>query len=500
MAISPTADQASQVATILAIDLGGQGPSAALYNDVGDCLLYQHRECTAQTSDSGHRVEYNADDYINAVVATLKSLQSYPDLTDQLVAGIASQGSSFVCWDSISGRALTPIISWQDTRARAEVSSITETLQDPSITTITGLTASAHFGASKFAWCLEHLPDVQNANSRGQLSFGPLGSYLLFILTQGKHHFCDPGTAQRTLLWDIRSSDWSNKLCQAFRIPPKALPGLRQNIDDYGLATFGHLGRQPIKMRAMHRDQNSSLYADGNLNQQTLYINMGTGVFAQRTTDGAATPEGLLLSPALFSDGQRECVWEGSVNGGASALKWLQQQLPTPVSITPEDVERALSQDHSDWNGFFINSISGLGAPYWRTDINAQFIECDEYSHKLCAWIESLLFQLAEISALMTLETPCLNIELSGGMAVSAQLGQRLADITDLPVQVRNDSEASLRGTAFIAANKPLHWLQRPIESCYTPEPNTALLRRFSLWQKAMQERIKIADKNKESL
>lgn len=500
MAMSSLTDQAAQIATIVAIDLGGQGPSAALYNNVGDCLLYQHRECLAQTSDSGRRVEYDADLYINAAVATLKSLQDYPDLADQLVAGIASQGSSFVCWDSISGRALTPIISWQDTRARDTIDELAHQTLEPNISTISGLTASAHFGASKFAWCLEHLPEVQDANSRGQLSFGPLGSYLLFILTQGKHHFCDPGTAQRTLLWDIRSADWSNKLCQTFHIPPRALPTLRQNIDDYGFATFGHLGRQPLKMRAMHRDQNSSLYADGNLDKQTLYINMGTGVFAQRKACDAITPAGLLLSPALFDNGQRECVWEGSVNGGASALKWLQQQLATQQAITPEDVEHALTQDNNHWEGFFINSISGLGAPYWRTDISAEFINCELREHKLCAWVESLLFQLSDIAALMTAENPCQHIELSGGMAASNQLAQRLADITSLPVQVRNDSEASLRGTAFIAAHKPPRWLQRTVESSYQPKHNEALTHRFSLWQQAMQERITIADKSQENL
>lgn len=497
MATSSLTDQTSRLATIVAIDLGGQGPSAALYNDVGDCLLYQHRECLAQISDSGRRVEYSADEYINATVSALKSLQDYPELADQLVAGIASQGSSFVCWDSISGRALSPIISWQDTRARALIDSLAEKTLDPSITTITGLTASAHFGASKFAWCLEHIREAQSANSRGQLSFGPLGSYLLFILTQGKNHFCDPGTAQRTLLWDIRSGDWSNKLCREFHVPPRALPILRQNIDNYGSATFGHLGRQPLQIRAMHRDQNSSLYADGDLSSQVLYINMGTGVFAQRKVCEGAIPAGLLLSPALFNRGQRECVWEGAVNGGASALQWLQQQMPTPEPITPPDVERALTQETNHWQGFFINSISGLGAPYWRTDISAEFIDCPSREHKLCAWIESLLFQLAEIAALMTAQTPCEHIELSGGMAASAALGQRLADITSLPVFVRNDSEASLRGTAFLAANKPPHWQQRPIESSYQAKPNNPLSQRFLLWQRAMQLRLKIADNAK---
>lgn len=500
MATSSLTDQAAQIATIVAIDLGGQGPSAALYNDVGDCLRYQYCKCVAQTSDSGRRVEYDADSYVNATVSALKSLQNYPDLADQLVAGIASQGSSFVCWDSISGRALTPIISWQDTRARDFIDTLNLSALEPDITAITGLTASPHFGASKFTWCLEHLSEVQEANSSGRLSFGPLGSYLLFIFTQGKNHFCDPGTAQRTLLWDINRNDWSNKLCQRFHIPPKSLPILRQNIDHYGYATFGHLGRQPLKICAMHRDQNSSLYADGPLNDQTLYINIGTGVFAQRKSSSATPPAGLLLSPALFINSQREYVWEGPVNGGASALAWLQQQLPDVQAITPHAVEAALGQISDNWCGCLINSISGLGAPYWRTDIAPKFIDCAQPEQQLCAWIESLLFQLTEILTLMSTDSPCVQIELSGGMAQSAELAQRLADITSLPVHVRDDSEASLRGMAFIAANQPPGWQARSVESSVQPAHNPSLQRRFNFWQQTMKQNIAAADKTKQPL
>tara|TARA_B100000809_G_scaffold229853_1_gene243771 strand:+ start:1236 stop:2783 length:1548 start_codon:yes stop_codon:yes gene_type:complete len=503
---SASTHNSNKQAAIVAIDLGGQGPAAALYSASGECLLYQHRDCQAQRSDDGRRVEYDCDDYTRAAVSAIKALQYYPDKADLLYVGITGQGSSFVCWDKNNGRALTPIISWQDTRASEFLT------QDfaPDIEKITGLKTSAHFGATKLSWCLKHLSEVQEANRDGRLAFGPLNTYLLFILTQGQQHLCDPGTAQRTLLWNIQRSDWSHSLVQYFCIPPSALPLLRQNIDDYGHISLPALGCESLRVSAMHRDQNASLYADGDIDTDSLYINMGTGIFAQRVATSKKAPTGLLTSPALFCGHHKKMVWEGSVNGGAAALSWLQQQIPGSEPITPQRVELALAQDLSDWSGCLINSVSGLGAPYWRTDIATEFMGADSVDEKLCGWVESLIFQLADIAILLQRDSLCQRIEISGGMAASPGLCQRLADLLGLVVVRRQDIESSLRGIAFLAVNRPRDWPARPIDKQFMPrinaqynsqvssqvssqinsQDNSGLQRRFALWQQAMQTRI----------
>lgn len=479
-----------KIATVVALDLGGQGPAVALYNHLGDRLYYQQRDCSPESHDNGRRVEYDCVAYINACVSLLKGLQDdYHYLSEKLVVGIAGQGSSFICWDKDSGKALTPIISWQDTRAWELLLQLNHS-EDPehSIENITGLKVSPHFGASKFSWCLDNLPDVRNCHNRGQLAFGPLSSYLLYILTQGTQHLCDPGTAQRTLLWNIHHNEWSHTLCQQFRIPISTLPQLRQNYDHYGSLQFGHIGGQPLLVTAMHRDQNCCLYADGENNKDTLYINIGTGAFAQRIAPHSQAPSGLLTSPALLmADHNPYYAWEGTVNGAAAALPWLEKQLHQ--AIKPEDVERALSANHKDWRGFFINAVSGLGAPYWRTDIEPEFFDAEYEQQKLTAWIESIIFQLVQIAVLMQQESALVHCEISGGMAASDELCQRLSDLLTIDVLRRCDGEASLRGIAFLAAHKPSSWQARVIETRFSPRANASLQQRYLLWQQAMQNK-----------
>jgi len=484
-----------QEATTVALDLGGQGPAAGLYNHLGDCLEYQERDCRPQISDEGRRVEYNANQYINACVDALNTLQNYRNCADQLQLGIASQGASFIGWNKNNGKALSPIISWQDTRTKISLEQLKFNRDD--IESITGLKPSAHYGASKLAWCLEYLPSVRKANAAGELSFGPLNSYLLFILSQGRHNFCDPGCAQRTLLWDIQHNTWSHKLCRQFRIPPTALPQIRQNCDDYGQLNFGYLGRQPLKVTAMHRDQNSSLFADGEINADNLYINLGTGAFVQRSSTNKQPPDGLLISPALYTRNYHSYAWEGTVNGAASALPWLEKQLRQVLS--PQRIEWALNRDYRHWQGFFINSIRGLGSPYWRNDIATEFTDMDKgadsSSHdnmnacKITAWIESLIFHITEISILMQAETPLKQVEISGGMAASDALCQRLADNIGLTIIRRQDSEASLRGIAYLAAGRPRSWQARKSEATFLSQDNPALKKRFHRWQQTLHKK-----------
>jgi len=56
----------------------------------------------------------------------------------------------------------------------------------------TGLMLSAHYGASKLRWCLDHLPAVTQAGTEGRLAFGPLASFLVSV-SPGTHPGGRPG-------------------------------------------------------------------------------------------------------------------------------------------------------------------------------------------------------------------------------------------------------------------------------------------------------------------
>ena len=121
--------------------------------------------------------------------------------------GLACQRSSLACWDRATGRALSPILSWQDTRAADWLAA--QALDVDAIRASTGLVPNAHFGLSKMRWCLDHLDAVRDAAADDRLLIGPLAAFLAFRLLDQQPCVVDPANASRTLLLDLARGDWN---------------------------------------------------------------------------------------------------------------------------------------------------------------------------------------------------------------------------------------------------------------------------------------------------
>ena len=106
------------------------------------------------------RLEQDPEELVASLHAVIvEAVASLGDKADRIVgAGIATQRSSIVCWDRRTGATLSPVISWQDRRAHEWLSRLAA--QANEVQRRTGLMLSAHYGASKLRWCLDHLPAV----------------------------------------------------------------------------------------------------------------------------------------------------------------------------------------------------------------------------------------------------------------------------------------------------------------------------------------------------
>lgn len=482
----------------LAIDQGGQGTRVAAYNVRGETLSQARSRCQTLHPRPDF-VEQNAEDILSGLYNCLSLVTEDlgPGCRQLKAAGLACQGSTLVCWDRVSGDALSPVISWQDCRAKHQLESLVR--QSPtslSIENHTGLRWSPHYGASKMHWCLEHLPMVQTAARRDRLVMGPLASYLLQHLTQHPHPQVDCGHAQRTLLWSIQTQQWSPALCRLFSINPRWLPRCHNNIHAFGDLQRGKL-RVPVTVCL--RDQAASLFGRGEPNAHSAYINLGTGAFLQRLTQLKPAPQGQLLSPLLFSGTRKTYTWEAGVNGAAAAIPWLEQRLSTTLS--PARINAAVDHCWRSLNTvsrYFINSCAGLAAPYWRTDIPPRFSPELDTDSAITAWIESLIFLLHTNLQLMRNDEPAITrIDISGGLSQCDPLCQGLADITALPVHRAGDSDSTLRGVGYLAAERPASWQTQPefidesrLEKYFTPENNPALEKTFQDWKNAMEQSL----------
>jgi glycerol kinase len=451
---------------ILAIDQGSHASRALLFDAVGNVLV-RHEQPVHQREPSPGRVELAPEQILDSVRAVIGAvLQNAAGPVR--CAGLAVQRSTLVAWHRDSGEPLAPALSWQDTRSRGLLRRFAR--HERLIHGISGLPVSPHYLAPKMRWLLEHNRDVARAHREGRLVMGPLASYLARHLVEGHPLIVDHSNAARSLLFDLAGAQWSRVLTELFGIDPAVLPACVPT-----LAGHGTLRGTGIPLTCLCGDQNAAIHANGEPPPDQALLNLGTGAFLLRGVGPTPpAPDHLIGGIAWSSASERRYLLEGSVNGVGSAVHWLQQQTGTDILAGLPGWLRAI-----DDPPLFLNSIGGLGSPYWRQGIEARFIpDTQSVARRAVAVIDSIAF-LVQRNLEEMHPGDIRAIRVSGGLSRLDGLCQRIADLSTLPVHRHADPEATARGLAWLAAHRPDHRQQQPPGRTFHPEDNAGLGQRY---------------------
>jgi glycerol kinase len=469
----------------LCIDQGGHASRVLVFNQHGKLVSRASQDIEAQHTAEGF-IEYHADEVLNSIRTPLRSVleELGPKQHDIRAAGLATQRSNIVCWDSITGQALSPIISWQDRRGAAQLSSLKSHAKQ--IQSTTGLFLSPHYGASKFRWCLDHLPAVQTALAEQRLSYGPMASYLIHHLVQAHPHITDPVNASRTQLLNLQTLDWDAGLLELFDVPREPLPECVPSLYPYG-----QLVEAPeIPLRLVSGDQATAMYAYGRLQPDTAYLNIGTGAFVSRPSGQARIYGRRLLTSLIWHQpGNTEYVLEGTVNGAGSALEWFAEEYDIPNLL--QELPHWLSEGIST-EALFLNGISGLGAPFWVADFPSRFEGDASLKARAIAVVESIVYLLqASLDEMQKLASPPEQIQITGGLAHLDGLCQRIADLSDLPVYRPLQCEATGRGSAYLLAGSPSDWPEDNPGEWFEPVDNPLFKQAYRQWMDLMLQTLR---------
>jgi glycerol kinase len=471
----------------LAIDQGTHATRALVFDGHGRMLAHARRPVSLQVH-SRAEIEQSPAEILDSLQAVVEEILQQPGIDAARIgsAGLATQRSSVLAWDCVTGRALSPVLSWQDTRTAADIEALGR--HEAAIRERTGLRLSPHYGAGKLHWLLRHGAEVIAAREQGTLAIGPLASFLLHHLTESKGEVADHANASRTLLWNLESRDWDPWLLGLFGIPQEILPACRPIVADYGLTRIGR-----IPLTAVNGDQTAALYAPGMPVHDTLVINAGTGAFVLLPTGDSRRSHPELLSGLSRSDGRTADYYlEGTVNGAASALERVASQYgiadwPTQVSGWLDEVEAP---------PVFLNSIGGLGSPWWRPGPAPAFLPQGNGAHiepaqAMVAAIESIVFLIqANVELLRELTPVVRGIRISGGLAPLDGLCRKLADLSGLAVERSNVVESTARGIAWLAAGCPDGWEPPGVDRRFLPQDDPRLRQRYAIFRVALQSAL----------
>ncbi|MDH5276656.1 MAG: FGGY family carbohydrate kinase [Gammaproteobacteria bacterium] len=469
----------------LAIDQGGHASRALLFASDGALIASASESIATSRNALGH-VEHDPDELVNSLQRAINTVCDHLAPGSRVrAAGLATQRSSMVCWHRHSGKALSPVISWQDRRNATWLERLAPCAAE--IRARTGLVLTPHYGASKMRWCLDHLPAVQQAAANGELLMGPLASFLVCRLVAGRPLLADPANASRTQLWALATRDWSPQLLTLFGIDATVLPRAVTSRYPYGdLTTPGG----PVPLTVVTGDQSAAPFAFGALDPETAYLNLGTGAFAQRPVPGILPDAPRLLVSVVWSDATRiDYLLEGTVNGAASALDWLATREHMPVVQLLAAADRALAAGETP--PLFINGVSGLGAPFWVSELESRFIGAGSDGARVLAVLDSIAFLLqANLEELSMHGPPLGRLLVTGGLSANEYLCRCLGSLSQLPVDRADDPEATSRGLArLVAGDAAAHWPVADAARQY-PVANPGLSARYQQWRAALDAAI----------
>lgn len=456
----------------LIIDQGSHASRLALFTETGE-INYLESASISTNSTEQSIYEHDANEILKSIETLLNEL---PDKLIRAIkcAGLCTQRSTIVAWNRSNGLALSPAISWRDTRAQPLINQLMPF--SSTIRETTGLPLSAHYSAGKIHWLLENNNAVKEAYKKDELCISPLASYLQFHLLKQKTCVIDHSNAQRSQLFDIRKLNWSDNLLQIFQIEKKVLPECTPVIHHYG-----ELKNNNIALTAVCGDQNGVLYAYPPLQKTDALINIGTGAFILSTAQerNSNNPK-LLHTLASSHNNEPTFVTEGTVNGAGSALSWAQNRDPcddiyNQLPIWLEQIEAP---------PVFINSISRLGSPWWCDAGNPEFLQknvsgtkAHTQGERYVAIIESIVFLI--FKNIQQLATPPDTLFISGGLSQLDSLCQKLADLSKAKVLRFTESEATARGCAWLAnqalENNNLKWKTLQISQQFISSDNSTV-------------------------
>jgi glycerol kinase len=470
---------------IAAMDQGGHASRVLIFDEGGDVVARGLRE-VSETRPRRDWVEQDPEEIVASIRGALDEALGFLGGSGRgLHAGLATQRSSLVCWNRATGKALSPVISWQDRRAGDWLAGLA--LDDDWVHERTGLYPTAHYGASKLRWSLDHLPAVAAARDRGEACCGPLASFLVFRLLEERPFAVDPANAARTLLWNRRTFDWDGELLARFGIPRDVLPSCRPTRHDYG--TLRAKGAT-LSLEMVNGDQSAAVFGGGPLRDETAYVNLGTGAFVQRVArQDPGSPPGLLTSVVLQDADRVVWVIEGTVNGAGSAL----QRVADDGGLA--DYRPHLEQwlETVTDPPLFLNGVSGLGSPWWVPGFRSRFIGDGDPREKMVAAAESVVFLLRVNLSLLASRAPGLDrIAVSGGLGGYDGICQRLADLTGLAVERSEEHEATSRGLAFLLAGSPEGWPEPGLSARFAPRENPGLATRFNRWRDELDSALAV--------
>ena len=440
---------------ILAIDQSTSATKAVLFNARGavlDKVSCNHRQIYPQPG----WVEHDAEEIWRNMLAVIQEIagRNRSKLAKLAALSITNQRETVLVFDRKTSKPLHHALVWQDRRGDAICAKLTKQGHGPDVLRKTGLKIDTYFSASKLRWLIERKPALAAKLKSGDAVVGTIDAYLIHRLTGGKVFATDFTNASRTLLFDIGKLKWDAQLCKLFKVPPSALPELRESAAQFGETDAGGILPKRIPIVGVMGDSQASLFAQRCYQPGTAKATFGTGtsVLLNIGDKLRVSESGAVTALAWVWQGQPTYAFEGLINFSAATIEWLKNQLGLIQGAG--EVEKLALSIADNGGVYLVPAFAGLSAPYWSPGARAAIVGMTAHTQKahiVRAAQEAIAYQIRDVLDMMHADAKVKlqSLHADGGPTRNKFLMQFTADLTRMEIKVAEVAESSAWGAAM---------------------------------------------------
>jgi len=447
----------------LGIDTSTTGSKALIVDEKGEVLAVTSSPHTLQTPKPLWS-EQDPVEWWQAVSASIKLVLESADISGESIGavGLTGQMHGLVLLDE-AGKVLRPAILWNDQRTQSQCDEIHARFGKEKFIQITGNVALTGFTAPKILWIKENEPDVF-AQARHVLL---PKDYIRYRLTG--EYAMDKADGAGTVLFDLKSRDWSDEVLAALEIPRAWMPETFEGPEATGYINEEAASLTGLKVGtpvvAGGGDQAAQAVGVGAVEPGIVGLTVGTsGVVFATTPSPLIEPEGRLHAFCHAVPG----LWHfmGVMLSAAGSLQWYHDELAPDTSF--DDLLGEAETVPAGSEGLqFLPYLSGERTPHPDPLARGAFIGLTirhTRAHLTRAVLEGVSFGLKDSFTLIQNAGlgEITQVRASGGGTKGALWRQILASVLEAELVTVNTTEGAAYGAALLAGVGAGAWADVP--------------------------------------
>lgn len=432
---------------VIGLDVGTTGTKAVVVDEKGNVLSGGYKEY-GLVSVYG-RVTQNANDWWDACKYAIREAVSKINNPGEIGAiSLSTQGSSMVPVDS-EGAPLYDVITWMDTRSKAEADELAEAVGAERIYRKCGWQVSPVLDAAKLIWLRKNEKDVfQKADC-----FISTLEFINMHLTGRK--VIDPTNAAIRQLFNIETGDWDDEILSACGITRERLPEVMAVGDEVGCLTeeaARELGLSTsVKVYNGAHDQYCASLGSGAVECGDMLLATGTTWVVLGITPKLLYTESHIcpgIHPAKNAYGAM-----ASIVSAGSALNWYKKIIGDDFKTI--DIEAAKRAEQAK-DLFVLPYVCGAGFPHGLPELRGSMFGLDvghDKFHIARAVMEGVAFEAAGVLSEFAAQGMKIDkLMMTGGAARSNLWSQIVGYVTGCDIYRMNEPETCCVGAAMTAA------------------------------------------------